>query len=394
MTSPAFLIAVTALLNFMMLLVLMSLRRSGLPGVREWLWANVLELAALGCYLASPLGFAFIPIVLGNALLGAAICMFYAGCRRFAQLSVPVRPLLISLVVYTIILGALRFYVDYFNLRVVVTSIYHGTLDVMIGYTILRHHPKTRSTHGHDFTGGFALVLALAYLARCVLYLLHPELKYWFTDYSALNLTFLALGAVVIPGLTMGAVVMAHDAILTASEEVASRDFLTNALSRKAFIEQATRQMATAARSGRPVSLLLLDIDHFKSINDRFGHAVGDEVLRDFTLIMHSALRAADCLGRLGGEEFGLLLYGASPAEARSISERLRALVEANTMRIGDNLASYTMSGGLAHWSVEESLQELTLRADTALYQAKDAGRNRIVVSQPTAPTTPPEHER
>ncbi|GGP28010.1 GGDEF domain-containing protein [Silvimonas amylolytica] len=392
MTSPAFLIAVTALLNFMMLLVLLSLRRSGLPGVREWLWANVLELAALGCYLATPLGMPVIPIILGNALLGAAICGFYAGCRRFLQLSVPVRPLLISLVVYMIILGFLRFYVDYLHLRVVLTSIYHGTLDALIGYTILRHHPKTRATHGHDFTGGFAVLLAFGYLVRGILYLQHPELKYWFNDSSALNLTFLALGAVVIPGLTMGAVVMAHDAILTASEEVASRDFLTNALSRKAFIEQATRQMATAARTGRPVSLLLLDIDHFKSINDRFGHAVGDEVLRDFTLIMHSALRAADCLGRLGGEEFGLLLYGASPAEARSISERLRALVEANTVRIGDNLTAYTMSGGLAHWSAEESLQELTLRADTALYQAKDAGRNCIVISQPMSPTSPPEH--
>jgi diguanylate cyclase (GGDEF)-like protein len=391
MTSPAFLIIVTALLNFMMLLVLVSLRRSGLPGVREWLWANVLELAALGCYLATPLELPAVPIILGNALLGGAICVFYAGCRRFLQLSVPVLALIASLVVYMAVLAALRFYVDYFYLRVVVTSVYHGGLDVLIGYTILRHHPQTRSTHGHDFTGGFAILLAFGYLVRGLLYLLHPEMKFWYTDYSTLNLVFLTLGAVVIPGLTMGAVVMAHDAILTASEEVASRDFLTNALSRKAFIEHATRQMSTAARTGRPLSLLLLDIDHFKSINDRYGHAVGDEVLRDFTLIMHSALRAADCLGRLGGEEFGLLLYGASPAEARAISERLRALVETNRVRIGDHLTAYTMSGGLAHWSPSESLQELTLRADTALYAAKEAGRNRIVVSQPTEPTSPPQ---
>ncbi|MBB5191332.1 diguanylate cyclase (GGDEF)-like protein [Silvimonas terrae] len=391
MTSPAFLLLVTALLNFMMLLVLASLRRSGLPGVREWLWANVLELLALACYLTTPLNVPVIPILVGNGLLGAAICMFYAGCRRFSQLSVPVRPLVISLVLFLAVLAGLRFYVDQFAMRVVVTSIYHGGFHGLIGYTILRNHPQTRSTYGHDFTTGFAFLLTAGYLVRGVLYVLHPEIKFWYTDYSTLNLVFLTLGAVVIPGLTMGAVVMAHDAILTASEEVASRDFLTNALSRKAFIEYATRQMNTAVRTGRPLSLLLLDIDHFKSINDRYGHAVGDEVLRDFTLIMHNALRAADCLGRLGGEEFGLLLYGASQAEARAISERLRALVEANTIRIGDGLTSYTMSGGLAHWSPEESLQELTLRADNALYEAKGAGRNRIVVSQFTTPTSPPQ---
>lgn len=392
MLSPANLLVVTALLTFMMMLVLASLRRSGLPGVRDWIWANGLELVALLCYLTTGLLPAVVPIVLGNTLLAAALCLIYSGCRRFFQLSVPVRTLLGSLVVLAIVLSLLRFYVDNFTARVLATSLFHAILDLLIGATILRNRPQTHSTYGHYYTAGLSFLLAFGHFVRCALYLQHPEIHNWLAHYSLLNLTFLTLGAIVVPAFSMGAVVMVHDAMLTAVEETASRDYLTNTLSRRAFIETATRQMALASRNGRPLSLLLLDIDHFKSINDRYGHAVGDEVLRDFALIMQNALRSVDSLGRLGGEEFGLLLYGASPAEARTISERLRALVEANTIRIGNGQASYTMSGGLAHWNPNESLQELTLRADTALYEAKAKGRNRIILSERTAPTAPPEY--
>src|SRR5262249_62041519 len=141
--------------------------------------------------------------------------------------------------------------------------------------------------------------------------------------------------------------------------------------------------LARSCRYGHVASLLVVDIDHFKDVNDRHGHTGGDEALRHFTGIVRRELRGEDVLGRLGGEEFGILLPETEVMNACAVAERIRRAVEAAPARFGDAPIPLSASFGVACWkpSAVESPDALMQRADTALYEAKAAGRNRVVVA-------------
>src|SRR5690606_14811718 len=125
-------------------------------------------------------------------------------------------------------------------------------------------------------------------------------------------------------------------------------DPLTGIANRRAFLESASRSLKQRSRSPQPVSALLFDLDQFKSINDRFGHAAGDRVLRAFTDIAVTELRSTDLLGRLGGEEFGAVLFGAEAASAAATAERIRSAFEANYAREGNAAKNISVSVGVA----------------------------------------------
>jgi diguanylate cyclase (GGDEF)-like protein len=142
--------------------------------------------------------------------------------------------------------------------------------------------------------------------------------------------------------------------------------------------------MARLHRTGDALSLLVLDVDHFKSINDKYGHAAGDRVLIDLTLRAESVIRNIDYLGRLGGEEFAVLLTDTSLDEANAVAERLRAVLDATVSdpdKIADAL-TYAVSIGVAQLHPGESFSHLLQRADAALYKAKQAGRNRVISAE------------
>ncbi|GIX39171.1 MAG: hypothetical protein KatS3mg128_0220 [Silanimonas sp.] len=166
-----------------------------------------------------------------------------------------------------------------------------------------------------------------------------------------------------------------------AIEALANTDVLTGALSRRHFLELAGRERARAAREGSGLAVLLLDIDHFKRVNDTYGHAGGDAVLRAFHATCAAQLRAHDLLGRLGGEEFGVVLSATGREVARQVAERLRAAVADKPVALpkGGGVA-VTVSIGLAFTaSAAEDIDRLLAAADAALYRAKREGRNRVV---------------
>ena len=131
-------------------------------------------------------------------------------------------------------------------------------------------------------------------------------------------------------------------------------------------------------QQARPLSLLILDLDHFKNINDTLGHAGGDAVLRAFVQMAQAQLRPTDVLGRIGGEEFALLLPETSLDNAMLLAERLRKAAAVQMVAIGAQVHHYSLSGGVASWQPGESFDRLSVRADRALYDAKHQGRNRI----------------
>ncbi len=163
-----------------------------------------------------------------------------------------------------------------------------------------------------------------------------------------------------------------REELLDQVQDLARRDSLTGLPNRRALEEQLPQDMARARRSGEPLSVAILDIDHFKSYNDSHGHLAGDEVLRACAKAWDSALRGEDTIVRFGGEEFLVLLPDTGPEQAAEIVERLRA-----TTPMGQ-----TCSAGLALWDCAESIDELLGRADEALYLAKASGRDQVVQAQ------------
>lgn len=157
-------------------------------------------------------------------------------------------------------------------------------------------------------------------------------------------------------------------------KDVAETDQLTEVLNRATFLRRAE-----AMRSTMSGWILLLDVDHFKSVNDRYGHDVGDSALQSVAAILRNAVRASDLVGRLGGEEFAIYLSGANRQTAVGIAERARACVEETIVTYSEDLPiTVTVSIGLANLDEAATVRECLRVADRAMYRAKGNGRNQV----------------
>ncbi len=159
---------------------------------------------------------------------------------------------------------------------------------------------------------------------------------------------------------------------------LAMTDELTGTLNRRRFFEVAEQEQARSERYRRPLAVAMLDLDHFKAVNDRYGHAVGDEALRLAAGVMQRVVRRQDHVGRYGGEEFGVLLPETRLEEAGRVLERVRREVARIELRVEDALVPLRVSAGVAAWQSGEVIDATFKRADAALYEAKQAGRDRV----------------
>jgi diguanylate cyclase (GGDEF)-like protein/PAS domain S-box-containing protein len=160
---------------------------------------------------------------------------------------------------------------------------------------------------------------------------------------------------------------------------LATTDALTGVANRRCFLEQLETEAARVRRFSEAASLMMIDIDRFKSINDTRGHAVGDAVLRHFADVCRGCLRRVDLFGRLGGEEFGIVLIGTDGAGARQFAERLRRLLAETPARAAEESVAFTVSIGVTQIDAADATPDSILgRADVAMYRAKGAGRNRV----------------
>lgn len=163
--------------------------------------------------------------------------------------------------------------------------------------------------------------------------------------------------------------------------QLATTDSLTGMANRRHFLEQLDRELAHIKRFGKPASFLMVDIDHFKNVNDTYGHATGDSVLKHFAQLAKLRLRSVDLFGRLGGEEFGILLPGTPAAGALLFAERFRQFVAETPAQSGAGPITFTISIGVAEFDPDDAAADSILaRADDALYRAKEGGRNRVEV--------------
>lgn len=192
----------------------------------------------------------------------------------------------------------------------------------------------------------------------------------------------MGLSLVMLTPIMIGSVMVANRELVKKLKVLADHDELTNLPNRRAFLASSTHQLARLKERSESCSVLMIDIDHFKSVNDRFGHAAGDDVLRRLGQLLGECLRRQDIVGRLGGEEFAVFLPRSSAADAQQVAESIRISLEATPITVPGQSQPLqcTVSIGLASDRLSSvALDTMLVRADQCLYKAKQQGRNRVV---------------
>lgn len=366
--------------GYLMLTLQLALSQRGVrarPELLRWTWGSwalLLGFAALGARLVVPLG---LSLVLGNSLLCLGMALYHQALRLHL-IEGPASGWLLRLL-WPVPLALWLVLPLAPHWRSVVVSMMF-VLFLLPSVLLLWRH-GWRAERALRLVAGTLTLTILALLARCVHALRVPA------DYADLlqpslgqGLTFL-VSFMALLGAGFGFVLAVFERVASQMEAMASHDGLTGCLNRSTTDALLVHALARAARDRSPLAFVLLDLDHFKQVNDRHGHRMGDQVLRGFAQVARQRLRHADALGRTGGEEFGLVLPATDAAGARRLVEDMRHAIEA--MRWHDEqggAVAVTVSAGIAVAEPGDTLSADRLYglADQALYEAKRNGRNRV----------------
>ncbi|SKA96312.1 diguanylate cyclase (GGDEF) domain-containing protein [Paucidesulfovibrio gracilis DSM 16080] len=263
------------------------------------------------------------------------------------------------------------------NLRVIMGACFAALLYFVPALSLLRpdHYTPLRRTMGVLY-----LLSSLGLLYRSLAAAMSEFHFALFTPAMTASVSFLPTYLLMLLG-SVGFLLLCKEQDDAELQRAATRDGLTGLWNRNAFLEQTQRLLDLVHREGRASSLLMMDLDHFKKINDTFGHSMGDQVLVDFSQVVGQQLRRSDLFGRYGGEEFVVFLPHADAMTARNIAERLRVAVEGRRLATpGGRMIQYTVSIGSCTSDPEElpDLETMLRAGDHALYVAKDMGRNCV----------------
>ncbi len=372
-----------AMLAFMFfcLLQLAGLHVGRIRGVRQWAVANLcISLGlSLAYFYTYPTPGHHWAVVFGATLIATGICLQLTGIQAFKEerSNWQVAVLIVSLVfIQGIWFGVMH--ADNSS-RAIVNSLLFAMVYAASARALLIHiEPRLRIAYW--FTGLCFAILVVVMLVRGIMIWLLPAGAYGLYVNMALNPLSFFISCMVQLCVTFGFLLMLNYRLLTDLQVIASRDALTGALNRRSIEEEALRLKARCERTGNPLAITMIDIDHFKSINDRYGHPVGDEVLRRLAKIAQTSIRADDYFARYGGEEFCLLLPSTTENEAWALAERLRITYAEMIVEIGVESLNSTISIGVADsTSIGLEFTSLVAAADQALYRARQQGRNRVV---------------
>lgn len=257
-----------------------------------------------------------------------------------------------------------------------IQNIFIITFDLYVAYTCLKA-TAPKGNHTFQIIGVLYVILVLACSWRVAGGIFHLTLSF---PETLPRLFWIAMSLIVFPMTTVLLTLHTSQRLQEEINEQARCDVLTGAFNRRAFEEFANREWAQAVRHGSPVSILMVDIDHFKKINDQYGHPVGDETLAQMSHAAQLALRANDIWCRIGGEEFVALLPNTAIDQALIVAERIRCVVEETTVSTASGLLNISVSIGVAErLSAQSHWSEFLATSDDALYKAKAAGRNRVL---------------
>jgi diguanylate cyclase (GGDEF)-like protein len=373
--DPRTVILLCGLMGGLMALVLHSLRRNyprSILGLGEWAWGMFAWfLSGVAMVTLQNRVPAVLSITLPNLLVLVGAWQFLLGTQRFLHRA----PTLLSHRLHAFLVGAVTLGVLWFT---AVMPSYGGRIVLMaaaLGYLFAAHAWLVLRHGGRRFS---SRLVALVLLALAANHAVRLGTALWLPPGDGLfdklpqNTVYITTLPLLVLMLAIGLVLMAGDRLSDELNRLASHDALTQALSRRTVTEAFAVALAVSARQHRPVAALYMDLDHFKAVNDTFGHAAGDRLLARFAECARSVLRDSDRLGRLGGEEFVALLPDTDLAAARGVAERVRSAWEREP-----GPPRSTVSIGIACNTPGDTVEALLNRADAALYRAKAAGRNR-----------------
>jgi diguanylate cyclase (GGDEF)-like protein len=325
----------------------------------------------------------FWSIIVGNALLAAAYGILWSGARKFEGKKPSILLALLGVALWLAACSIAPIYARPQARGVVIAAI-------AMSYTLLAVVELWR---GRD-DGGWRWPIVLLLLGHAVFVPMHiPLAGAWHhPDPSQVDLLTFAIfeGAFVAicSAYLFGG--MAKDKIAARYRHASLTDPLTGIANRRSFFETGERLLMRAGHAGQPTALLMFDLDRFKSINDGFGHQAGDAVLTAFCRLAAAQLRPTDLFGRIGGEEFAMLLPNTGEQDALRLAERLRTAFEATSYAVGGNALTATVSAGVAISDrANGDIVALIKAADQALYRAKVAGRNRVTSAWQSAEPQP-----
>ena len=358
-----------------MAIVLYFLQRNYPPsvkGLRYWTAGTALLFCA-GLTAASR-GYShdLVSITLANLLIFCGVYFQLFGTEQFFGRNTQLGPRLF-------VIGGLTLVSAWFT---VVQPLYMPRLMISIGIMswLFSAHAWLIARHGgRSFAYRFAMLILVSAVVSQVLRFSTAWLLPTGTgilDTTPQNLVYMISYPFLMLLIAISLVLMATDRVRAEFEHLAAHDSLTNALTRRNLTEICQLELERCIRHGRAMSILLIDIDHFKAINDNFGHQAGDRVLVQFVSVVTTLLRRADAIGRLGGEEFVVVLPETTTEVAQVVAERIRAKV-----RELDSPGRFTVSIGVTtNRTHDDSVDELMARADRAMYQAKERGRDQVVL--------------
>ena len=349
------------------------------PGMRLWQWAKLVQgCAHLLGWLRPDWPLAWLAMAANSALIigvmleAAAYCAFM-GFRHWPRLLLPACAL--ALAAYNVA----RLADAPPAMLAVIMSLIIGLLSGTMALVLL--NPGKRPSILQRIIGVNNLVFCLAMALRAWSGVWGAELTV-FSPGAAQTFTFVTGYALMIVN-GFGFLLLCKEADDRQLAQLATVDSLTGVANRRAFFDLSASARVLASRQRHPLSLLMLDLDNFKSLNDRFGHAAGDAALCVFAQAAQGVLRDPDILARLGGEEFAVTLPATDLAGAIQAAERVRSAVCEAALPSGCGDFQLTVSIGVVLVDVDEDINAALARADRALYAAKNAGRNRVVVGDP-----------
>ena len=314
--------------------------------------------------------YAFIPPEMPNAFLFIACGMIWSGARLFHGRVVLPGALFSGAVAWFL---AMQFsdFAGSDHARVVLSSVVIALYAFLTAFELQRE--RRRELLARWCGIAVPLLHSAVFLAPVGLILVFPTAM----SADGLFALFAFETVIYVVGTAFVVVVMAKEHVALVHKTAAMTDMLTGLFNRRAFLQTANALIAQRRRKSLPVSVLLFDLDKFKSINDRYGHAVGDDALKVFAAAASANVRSTDVIGRLGGEEFAAIIPG-NAAEAGLVAERLRAAFQAAGVVISRPEIGATVSLGIASALPPVESEPLLARADAALYRAKHNGRNRV----------------
>jgi diguanylate cyclase (GGDEF)-like protein len=352
-------------------------------------WTGSAFAAATGTVLAMQRMFvdSLLPLLAASIVLIFSACLAEMGVKRFYDRPVSWRGT--ALITGLSFAGLTFFLVGYDSapIRILIYSL-GQCLPFALTLRLLLSRQDGRSSPGARLAATVAILIVAIYVVRVATNFLPVGTGFSFVQFSPLQSILVLVLMFLSMTWNFGCLLMAMDRLRAEVADLALLDDLTGVSNRRDLLQRLTQECARSERSGEPFTLLLIDLDGFKAINDTFGHAAGDDCLRHFTLMAQTRLRAGDILARTGGDEFCILLPASSLRAGTMVARRVLEVCRADAEACTAAEIPIAASIGIAQWTREISLfpDRLMAVADQALYAAKKEGKNRHAVYEPAPP--------